>query len=235
MKKLILISLIILLLPISLFSKNKNLNLGILAGVNFSHLNGGYVEQIRGHDQLTNKFGLNGGIYLSYNINSASSVNVELIYVEKGSLWLRPFYIPYIYDPAWDGDYVDYRINYVELPIQYEYHMIKRNNGSKLLNLLIGLFFSFVHSASDQWIFELAPNKDIPSDPLDNNINHFDFGLTFGLKFFLDKAERFFVKMNFDYSLVNIHKNGIKRAPADFPDKKNLKMRSLLLYLGVNF
>ena len=226
----------ILFLTLNVFSKSKDFNWGILGGINFSHLNGGHIEQIRQKDQLTSKFGFNAGLYFSYNVNTFSSINMELLYIEKGSFWLRPFYIPHFYGRfSWDGDYVEYRINYVELPIQYEYQVLNHKNGYQLMNVLIGPFFSYAYRASDEWIFEMAPSKDIPSDPLDRNINHFDAGLTFGLKFFLDKAERIFVKINYDYSLINIHKNGIKRAPADFVDKKNLKMRSLLFYLGANF
>ncbi|NOY58811.1 MAG: PorT family protein [Calditrichaeota bacterium] len=216
----------------NLFANNKKTNFGALAGINFSRLNGGHVEQINRIDQLTSKFGYNFGLFFRYNININSSLNIELLYLKKGSLWIRPFYIPYIWPKIWDGDIVWYSINYIELPIQYEYHLFKRNNGSELLNLLAGTFFSSVTKASDLWGFELAPSKDIPSDPLYKNINHFDLGLTFGLKYFI--SNRIFIKINYDFSLVNIHKNGIKRAPADFPDKKNLKMRSLLLYLGIN-
>jgi hypothetical protein len=227
---------IIFVFYLSTIAQNQKFSWGIQAGINLSKLNGGHIEQVRTDNQVTSNTSYNFGIYSRYILGRSSAINTAILYIEKGSQWIRPFYIPFfIGTQAWDGDYVGYEIKYLELPIHYEYFLFRYKNSSELINLLIGPFFSYVHNSSDEWGFELAPSEDVPSDDLGDNINNFDFGFTFGIKAYLGNNEHVFINVKYDISLVNLHKNGTKRAAADLAEKKNLKMRSLIIFLGLNF
>lgn len=187
-------------------------------------------------NQVINKTGYNFGIYSRYIFGHSSAINTAILYLEKGSQWIRPFYIPYLIgEQVWDGNYVEYKMKYLELPIHYEYFLFTYKNKAEKINLLIGPFFSYARNASDEWVFELAPTEDLPSDKFSDNINKFDFGFTFGIKAYLDDSEQLFIKVKYDFSLVNIHKKGNKRAAVDLAEKQNLKMRSLIIFLGYNF
>ena len=161
----------------------------------------------------TSNIGLNIGLYWDYSLSKISDLQIELWYIQKGSLW------------KWGDSHVNYYITYFQLPIYYSLTLLKNKNSNKLLNIQSGFYLSYAISRESESVYEYYGRTGNIS--VENIIKKYDYGISFGLQIFT--KNNIFIRLIYDHGLSNIIKTSENLTPVD---ASKAKMWSLILYIG---
>lgn len=117
------------------FAQDQRFDVGLIAGFNFSELEG---------NSITDYVGLNMGIVGRAKIGQISRIGIEFLFSQNGEYILPEFY-PLV-------DYGKVRLNHLEIPIYMDWEInIQKKEKSHDLNINIGLAYTRLlsHSAED--------------------------------------------------------------------------------------
>lgn len=109
-----------------LFSQDSRFHAGVVAGLNFSELEG---------DGVTDYFGLNTGLIGTARLTKHAQLGVELLYSQNGEYIIPEFYPPLEYGPV--------RLNHLEIPIHIDWLIgVFQRESYYDLNLSIGTAYT---------------------------------------------------------------------------------------------
>ena len=106
--------LVYLFLSISMFSQNQRFEAGIIAGLNFSALEG---------EELTDYAGLNLGIFTNARLSKKYHLGVEFLFSQNGE-YLIPTFYPKV-------EYSQLKLNHLEIPIHLNRVVNTSRNGKQ--------------------------------------------------------------------------------------------------------
>ncbi len=149
---------LLLALALPLLSFSQNFKLGLVAGVNFSQVNG---DKLAGFD----KIGLLGGAVVSRKIKANKELSFEMLYSEKGSKDVVDINNP-IQDTL-------FRFNYIDIPILYSYYLLP--HVKLQMGVYTGVRIKATYDDSNQ-----------EYDRIDQ-IRSMDYGLTGGAEYVYNK------------------------------------------------
>jgi hypothetical protein len=104
MKRLLLLTCVLLAVYTQLTAQDKRFNAGVVAGLNFSELEG---------NSVTDYFGLNAGIVGNARLSKHSQVGMELLFSQNGE-YVLPTYYPAV-------EYGKISLNHIEIPIHFDW------------------------------------------------------------------------------------------------------------------
>ncbi len=165
----------------SFFVNAQYFNAGIKAGVVGSQIDG---DGFGGYD----KFGLNAGLFVNYQLSMRTALQLEMEYIQKGSS----------HSPNYDkGDYEQYKMSlgYIQLPVLFQYKLTQ--NFSAEMGPAFGLLLSY-YEERDQW--------EIESNPFRKFALSWITGLNYNI------SDKWTANFRLDYSLMGIRQ---KPAPGD--------------------
>jgi hypothetical protein len=159
------------------FKPKYRFNAGIVAGMNFSQIDG---DNYVGYDQLGIQAGARGIAKLTPHLDLA----VEMLFVQKGSLDR---------DERINGrKYRQISLNYIEVPFLLHAHYL--NNHQIKISIEGGISFGRMIGYS---IHELTNGRDyIPFATVENDFNRNEWSAIIGGGFYLNKHIRVFVRHN---------------------------------------
>lgn len=110
----------------SLFSQTPRFNAGIVAGLNFSELEG---------DGVTDYFGLNTGLIGTARLSKHAQLGLEMLFSQNGEYIIPEYYPPLEYGPV--------RLNHLEIPIHIDWLIgVFQRDAYYDLNLSIGTAYT---------------------------------------------------------------------------------------------
>ncbi|MBL7791392.1 MAG: outer membrane beta-barrel protein [Saprospiraceae bacterium] len=127
MKPINLFILIVFLLQfVSLKSQNSRFNAGIVAGLNFSELEG---------NSITDYFGLNAGLIGTARIAKHAQIGIEFLFSQNGEYVLPSFYPKLQYGQIW--------LNHIEIPVHFDWLIgVFKKDKFYDLNLNLGIAYT---------------------------------------------------------------------------------------------
>jgi hypothetical protein len=180
---------------------------GIKGGVNLTNL---YVDDVEDENM---KVGLNAGVFVKLPVTRGFSIQPEVLYSSKGAK-LR-------YNNVFgEGEY-RYNLNYVEVPLLAVFNL------GKNFNIHAGPYAAFLASANIKRLDTESGDVDHIADLDTDDFEKFDYGLTGGLGFDVDK---FTLGARYNYGLNEIGKDGIAGQAT-----KNSKNSAFTFYIGFAF
>ncbi len=120
------LSLLFALSSFHLFAQDSRFHAGMVAGLNFSELEG---------DGVTDYFGLNTGLIGTARLTKHAQLGVELLYSQNGEYIIPEYYPPLEYGPV--------RLNHLEIPIHIDWLIgVFQRDSYYDLNLSIGTAYT---------------------------------------------------------------------------------------------
>ena len=161
---------------------------GAKAGVNFSNMT------IDDSSDKTLKTGFHAGVFGRMGLTESFSLQPELLYTTKG--------LTNTYDNALAEGEAKFNLNYIEIPINFVYHLAE--DFSFQLGPYVGYLLNANVSTSNSLLdfFDIDTNDNIDRD----NFKSFDLGLTAGLDFTLDPV---ILGFKYNLGLVNVGKDNV--------------------------
>lgn len=175
---------------------------GFRAGLNGSQVSG---DQLSGFD----KFGLHGGLYAGVKLNQKSRLQVEMLYVQKGSRQnAKPD----------KGIYSSYllRLNYIELPLIFIWR------GNSYFEIEGGLSYGSLMSNTD---VEWDENGLMPGM---SPFNKYEISVQLGFNYLLNENLRANFRLNNSILPVREHSGGATY-------RLNRGQYNTVLMLGMNY
>lgn len=109
-----------------LFAQGSRFHAGVVAGLNFSELEG---------DGVTDYFGLNTGLIGTARLTKHAQLGVELLFSQNGEYIIPEYYPPLEYGPV--------RLNHLEIPIHMDWLIgVFQRDSYYDLNLSIGTAYT---------------------------------------------------------------------------------------------
>jgi hypothetical protein len=176
-------------------------NAGIAIGMTTSQISG---DGLGGWD----KFGITGGAYVNAPFNKKNGLRIGLYYSEKGSRTKRD---------TLNFNTFSYRLNYIELPVQWSYQ-----NGP--FTFLSGLYYGRLIKQ------DILANK-LPY-PVNPAFRNYDIGLCVGA--LLQLGDHFFVEGKFSTSVIPTRPSPNFANPNSYYEKGNYN-QVLYFLIGRNF
>lgn len=164
------------LLPFLSFAQDEPFGAGVAAGVNTSQVSG---DDLSGFHQ----FGLSGGFFVSRAISENTSLELQMLYSQKGSRKTP--------DPE-SGDHTSYnlRVNYIDLPLLLDYRTESGIDlfGGPLVGVRVGEVTEEDHNGE-------FPGSNRPS------FNPYDVGVHLGLGYYFN--DNFTMDLRFSNSVLS--------------------------------
>lgn len=104
MKKLLFLVSVFWVVSSPIMAQDKRFNAGVVAGLNFSELEG---------NSVTDYFGLNAGLIGTAKFSKHSQVGIELLFSQNGE-YVLPTYYPAL-------EYGRIRLNHIEIPVHFDW------------------------------------------------------------------------------------------------------------------
>jgi hypothetical protein len=166
----------------TIFCKAQFFYGGVRAGLNGSQVSG---DQLSGFD----KFGLHGGLYAGVNLNQKSRLQIEMLYVQKGS---RQNAKP---DKGIDRSYL-LRLNYIELPLIFIWR------GNSYFEIEGGLSYGALMSNTDVERDENGPMHGM------SPFKKYEISVQLGFNYLLNENLRVNFRLNNSILPVREHTGG---------------------------
>lgn len=128
----------------SIFCQNKTFNVGLIAGLNFSELEG---------EEITDYFGVNTGVLSTMKLSKNFQLGLELLYSQNGE-YILPKYHPQI-------NYGKIRLNHIEIPIHLDWlvRIFKKDNFHNV-NFNLGVAYTRLLN----YYAEDSQNREVTED-----------------------------------------------------------------------
>lgn len=217
---LIFILLLTNLSPIIFSQTKRSMDIGVIAGTNYSSVFADIPPQPTGFEQEANpedfykyRFGYFGGVTFNYNFNNYFGVSGDLIYNLKG----------YNFDNENDQK-IYVKLHYLELPLLINYYFLQNKN--LVSNLFLGPYISYLIEGRYE-----AETRFGSYDGKIEEFNDFDFGITAGFSFLLPlETNKIGIDLRYDWGLSNIFNS-------DFFgfEEYDLSFKNSSFMLGVKF
>jgi len=107
--------LIFLLLAQSGLTQSQRFQVGVIAGLNFSELEG---------NSITDYFGINTGLIGSVKLRKKTQLSIELLYSQNGEYILPAYYPPIQYGKI--------KLNYLEIPVHIDWQIAKDDSKGEI-------------------------------------------------------------------------------------------------------
>jgi hypothetical protein len=128
--RLILVIPLSLLIIMSSIAQKSSFNGGIVAGLNFSQLEG---------KEITDYYGLNVGVIVIAKLSKQSELGMELLFSQNGEYIMPEFYPELQYGKVW--------LNHIEVPVHFDY-LINKLQKDGLYNWKINLGLAYTRLIS---------------------------------------------------------------------------------------
>ena len=190
------------LISISLFSQDNRFSASALVGTTFAQING---DNHAGYD----KFGFTGGLRGEVILTERFRLSMGLLYSQRGA---KSTDIPsFRINQSRIKKPLDIRLNYVEVPVLFNFMASQNWEGRYLLQLQAGISYSRLINNTVEEV--LYPNlDDIVFAELAEDFSKNDLGIIFGVAFYL--TERFSLGVRHQYSLNALYES-------DTPEETN--------------
>lgn len=182
---------------------------GLKAGLNLANL---YVDEVKDENF---KAGFNAGVYAKLPVTRGLSIQLELLYSNKGAK--VTYDLPGIL--GGDGEY-RFNLHYVELPVMAVINVVKN------FNIHAGPYVSYLAGAN---VTRLDDDNDINeiTELKADNFNRIDYGLAGGLGF---DFQNLTIGARYNYGLREIGESGFSGEVT-----RNSKNSVINVYLGIAF
>lgn len=134
----------------------QGLGFGIKGGINLANQKIDASDQYIDPDDVKSRFGIHGGVFLTFMFSDNLGIQPELLYSQQGST------------SNWDTDEFKTKVGYVTLPVLLRY------NINEMFSLHAGPQFGFLMSAKEEYE---GADYDIKED-----FKGSDIGLAFGVE-----------------------------------------------------
>lgn len=154
-------------------------------------------------------------------INERTVLQGEILYNQVGSKWGGPFF------GAWDGDYAQYNLKYITIPIYFKLDS-RIGNQFKDFDVIVGASYSYNIYARQKVVIESYTELNYGPDNLRGEINPHEIGILAGLKipFVEGKID---VSIHYYWAITKLYGRKSKTYPDGLEDKSGFKNRNLSL------
>ena len=143
------------------------------------------------------------GLYMTHNMRQNMGFDYGLFFNSpKGSRGLAEEDMLYEIPGLLEGEQIERRLNYVEIPVEYFYAFNQRFSVSA------GGYVAYLHGSSDRVVTDINGGKNYYDKPVTENFNPLDAGVSIHLKYHFFGQPGAQLKFGYSRGLVDIYKSG---------------------------